>query len=66
MIQPGCPSRAAGLCGVERLTISYHGPSSRQLSNYLFQHAEGHPLFTVELLISLVEQDLLAQDDDGC
>jgi DNA-binding CsgD family transcriptional regulator/tetratricopeptide (TPR) repeat protein len=50
---------------VQRLVTSYHGPSSKQLAAYLFDRAEGHPLFTIELLNNLIEQNLLTQDDNG-
>lgn len=50
---------------VQRLVTSYHGPSSRQLAAYLFTRAEGHPLFTLELLNNLIEQDLLRLNDNG-
>jgi predicted ATPase len=35
------------------------------LAAYLQDRAEGHPLFTLELLNDLVAQNLLAQDPDG-
>jgi ATP/maltotriose-dependent transcriptional regulator MalT len=50
---------------VRRLVNAYHGPCSSQLAAYLFSYAEGHPLFTIELLNDLVEQNLLTQNDDG-
>jgi tetratricopeptide (TPR) repeat protein len=50
---------------VVRLAESYLGACSPQLSAYLFARATGHPLFTAELLHSLVEQAYLRQDDAG-
>jgi DNA-binding CsgD family transcriptional regulator len=50
---------------VERLIMAYHGPAGRELVEYLHGRAEGHPLFTVELLGDLIAQGLLRQDSDG-
>jgi DNA-binding NarL/FixJ family response regulator len=50
---------------IQRLVTSYHGLSSQQLAAYLFNRAEGHPLFTMELLNSLIEEELLVRNDDG-
>jgi DNA-binding NarL/FixJ family response regulator len=50
---------------IERLVTAYHGPCSLELCAYLFKRAEGHPLFTVELLHDLVAQDLLSQNREG-
>ena len=50
---------------VERLVTAYYGPSSPGLAAYLHERAEGHPLFTVELLDDLIARDLLSQDRDG-
>jgi DNA-binding CsgD family transcriptional regulator/tetratricopeptide (TPR) repeat protein len=48
-----------------RLVGGYHGACTPELSAYLQQRSEGHPLFTVELLHDLIEQRLLAQAADG-
>lgn len=50
---------------IERLVTAYHGPCSLELCAYLFKRAEGHPLFTVELLHDLVAQDLLSKNSEG-
>lgn len=50
---------------VERLATAYHGPCSTQLVEYLVERAEGHPLFTFELLSDLIAQNLLRQDEAG-
>jgi predicted ATPase/DNA-binding CsgD family transcriptional regulator len=50
---------------VTRLVSAYYGPCSPQLGKYLYDWAEGHPLFTVELLHDLVARDSLAKDRDG-
>jgi DNA-binding CsgD family transcriptional regulator len=50
---------------IERLVNAFHGACSPQLANYLYQRAEGHPLFTVELLNDMIDQQLLAQDAEG-
>ena len=50
---------------IERLVTAYHGACSAELVEYLQQRAEGHPLFTVELLNDLIVQRLLTQDRDG-
>lgn len=48
-----------------QLVTAYHGACHPLLCDYLFQRAEGHLLFTVELLRDLVDQSLLTQDDKG-
>jgi predicted ATPase/DNA-binding CsgD family transcriptional regulator/DNA-binding SARP family transcriptional activator len=48
-----------------RLVEAYHGPCSPQLARYLYERAEGHPLFLVQLLNDLVERNLMAQDALG-
>lgn len=48
-----------------QLVTAYHGACHPQLADYLFQRAEGHLLFTVELLHDLVDQNLLTQNDEG-
>jgi DNA-binding SARP family transcriptional activator len=50
---------------IDRLVTAYHGPCSLQLAEYLYERAEGHPLFTVELLNDLIAEDSLSQDRDG-
>lgn len=50
---------------VHNLVEAFHGPCSPQLADYLYQRAEGHPLFTVELLNDLLAQNLLQQDQGG-
>jgi len=50
---------------IGRLVTAYHGPCSPELCTYLFEHAEGHPLFTVELLHDLISQELLSQNSEG-
>jgi len=50
---------------IERLVTAYHGPCSPELTSYLHERAEGHALFTLELLNDLVAQDRLAQDQAG-
>ena len=47
------------------LVTAYYGACHPQLVDYLFQRAEGHPLFTVELLHDLADQGFLVQDDQG-
>ena len=49
---------------IRRLVNAYHGPCSSQLVAYLFNYAEGHPLFTIELLNDLIEKNLLTQNAD--
>jgi DNA-binding CsgD family transcriptional regulator/tetratricopeptide (TPR) repeat protein len=51
---------------IERLVTAYHGPCSTQLVAYLLERAEGHPLFTIELLNDLIVHNLLRQDEAGC
>ncbi len=48
-----------------RLVTAFHGECHPWLGDYLFQRAEGHLLFTVELLRDLVDRNLLKQDDKG-
>jgi predicted ATPase len=48
-----------------RLVTAYHGPCSAELAAYLVERAEGHPLFTVELLHDLIAQNLLSLDQKG-
>jgi DNA-binding NarL/FixJ family response regulator len=48
-----------------QLVTAYHGPCHPKLAAYLYHRAEGHPLFTVELLHDLVDQSLLSQDTEG-
>jgi predicted ATPase/DNA-binding CsgD family transcriptional regulator len=50
---------------VERLVAAALGTHSPQFAKYLLERAEGHPLFTVELLNDLIEQDLLRRNGDG-
>jgi predicted ATPase/class 3 adenylate cyclase/DNA-binding CsgD family transcriptional regulator len=50
---------------VERLITAYHGSGGPELAMYLHERAEGHPLFTAELLNDLIAQDLLTQDQAG-
>jgi class 3 adenylate cyclase/DNA-binding NarL/FixJ family response regulator len=50
---------------IERLVTAYHGACSPELVEYLQQRADGHPLFTVELLNDLIAQRLLTQDRAG-
>lgn len=50
---------------VERLITAYHGPCSPELGSYLFKRAEGHPLFTLELLHDFVSRNLLARNHEG-
>lgn len=50
---------------IARLVSAYHGDCSPQLANYLLDRAEGHPLFTWELLHNLIEQNLIEQDNAG-
>jgi predicted ATPase/DNA-binding CsgD family transcriptional regulator len=50
---------------IDRLVRALHGPCSPELAAYLYQRAEGHPLFTVELLNDLITQKLLSQDQEG-
>jgi DNA-binding NarL/FixJ family response regulator len=50
---------------VERLVTVYHGAGSPELVEYVHHRAEGHPLFTIELLNDLIAQRLLTQDRDG-
>lgn len=48
-----------------RLVEAYHGPSHFDFAQYLWQRADGSPLFLVELLSDLISQNLLPQDQDG-
>lgn len=48
-----------------RLVTAYYGACHPKLADYLFQRAEGHVLFTVELLHDLVDQNVLMRDDKG-
>jgi class 3 adenylate cyclase/DNA-binding CsgD family transcriptional regulator/tetratricopeptide (TPR) repeat protein len=48
-----------------RLVTAYQGTCSPQLAVYMQERAEGHPLFTVELLNDLITQKLLSQDQEG-
>lgn len=50
---------------VAQLITAYQGHCHPQLVDYLYNRAEGHPLFTVELLHDLLDQNLLTQDVDG-
>lgn len=50
---------------IERLTTSIIGNASPEVAQYLYERAEGHPFFTVELLNDLVNQQLLTQRTDG-
>ncbi len=50
---------------IERLVTAYHGPCSPALSAYLFKRAEGHPLFTMELLDDLIFQESLTLSREG-
>ncbi len=50
---------------IERLVTAYLGPCSPELSGYLHGRAEGHTLFTLELLNDLIAQRWLAQDQTG-
>ena len=54
-----------GRADVERLITAYHGVPTPESVTYLYERAEGHPLFTVELLNNLVAQNLLIQDREG-
>ncbi len=49
----------------QRLIENFLGPPHPNLASYLYQRAEGHPLFSVELLRDLVDQHLLVRDSDG-
>jgi class 3 adenylate cyclase/predicted ATPase/DNA-binding CsgD family transcriptional regulator len=51
---------------IERLVTAFHGSCSPQLARYMHDRAEGHPLFTVELLHDLMAQDFLPRDLNGC
>ena len=53
------------LSDTEQLITAYYGPCHPHLVDYLYQRAEGHPLFTVELLHALFDQGLLSQDPEG-
>ena len=57
--------RSLSLDDTQRLISGYLGPPHATLAEYIYQRAEGHPLFSVELLHDLVEQNLLARDADG-
>ena len=57
--------RSLSLDDTQRLITSYLGPPAPDLTSYVYQRAEGHPLFSVELLHDLVEQNLLPRDSDG-
>jgi DNA-binding NarL/FixJ family response regulator/CheY-like chemotaxis protein len=48
-----------------RLVTAYQGTCSPQLAVYMQERAEGHPLFTVELLDDLINRDLLITGEDG-
>ena len=48
-----------------RFVESHLGPCKNELVDYLDERAEGHPLFLVELLDDLTEQNLLRQAADG-
>ncbi|MBL8160549.1 MAG: AAA family ATPase [Anaerolineae bacterium] len=48
-----------------QLVTAYRGPFHPHLADYLYQRAEGHPLFTIELLHDLFDQGLLTQDASG-
>ena len=50
---------------IDRLVTAYHGPCSPELARYLHERAEGHALFTVELLNDLIAQRWLTQDQAG-
>lgn len=48
-----------------QLVTAYHGTCHPELADYLYRRAEGHLLFTVELLHDLVDQNLLTQNAEG-
>jgi predicted ATPase/DNA-binding CsgD family transcriptional regulator len=50
---------------IKRLVTAYHGPCSDELTDYLLKRAEGHPLFTVELLHDLISRNLLTRGSAG-
>lgn len=50
---------------IERFVTAHHGACTPELATYLHECAEGHPLFTVELLNDLIAQNFLAQDQEG-
>lgn len=56
---------ALDLDDTRRLIESHLGPCSLGLVHYLQERAEGHPLFLVELLSDLAEEELLTQDSRG-
>jgi ATP/maltotriose-dependent transcriptional regulator MalT len=57
--------QALNSADINRLVTAYQGPCSPELVDYLLKRAEGHPLFTVELLHDLVTQELLSQNSAG-
>ncbi len=66
-------NRASDLVQLEPLTrediqlfvTANQGKCTPELARYLHERAEGHPLFTAELLRDLVAQGNLRQDEDG-
>ena len=48
-----------------QLVTGYLGTCHPLLAAYLFQRAEGHLLFTVELLRDMVDRNLLTHDENG-
>ena len=50
---------------VERFATAYHGACTPELADYLYERAEGHPLFTVGLFEDLIAQSLLNKDQEG-
>jgi DNA-binding CsgD family transcriptional regulator/tetratricopeptide (TPR) repeat protein len=50
---------------LERFVTVYCGECTPELVAYLYERAEGHPLFTKGLLEDLIAQDLLTQDAQG-
>ena len=50
---------------IRRFVTANHGKCTPELAGYLHERAEGHPLFTTELLHDLVAQKALRQDADG-
>jgi predicted ATPase len=53
------------LADTHQLVEGYLGPASPELASYVQQRTEGHPLFSVELLNDLREQNLLTKDRDA-
>ena len=50
---------------IRRFVTANYGKCTPELAGYLHERAEGHPLFTTELLHDLVAQKALRQDADG-